>query len=260
MAAWPGGARGALSLSFDNLGEAAEIELGAQPQAPGEHPTVTRVLPALLDTLGERDIAATFFVEGLNAELYPETLRAIAADGHEVAYHAWRHEQWSELSTAEQAENLASGITAFETLGLRVTGMRPPGGQLGTGGLGVLCQAGLRYCSPAGEEIGVEDGVAVLPFRWRHVDASCVLPPLAAVREEIARSPDPIEPGAFLAYLEAEIDRLAANDFMTIILHPFMLDWFGESNLASLLDRISSRDIWVARCDEVAERVLSQSG
>ena len=42
---WPGGARGALSLSFDNLGEAAELELGAiGPEAPlGEHFTATRV-------------------------------------------------------------------------------------------------------------------------------------------------------------------------------------------------------------------------
>ena len=30
LSSWPGGCRGALSLTFDNLGEAAEIELGAE--------------------------------------------------------------------------------------------------------------------------------------------------------------------------------------------------------------------------------------
>ena len=63
----------------------------------GEHSTATRVLPALLAALHDHELAATFFVEGLNAELYPDALAAIAAGGHEVAYHAWRHETWGEL-------------------------------------------------------------------------------------------------------------------------------------------------------------------
>jgi len=262
---WPGGARGALCLSFDNLGEAAELELGAQPDAPlGEHFTATRVLPALLDALGEHEISATFFVEGLNAELYPDALKGIAARGHEVAYHGWRHEQWDELSVSEQTANLARGIAAFEALGLRVAGMRPPGGKLGAGGLEAIRRAGLRYCSPAGERAGVENSVAVLPFEWRHVDASCVLPAMTAAREAIAGSPAPVEPAAFLAYLEAEVARLASEGgFAAFILHPFMLDWLGEDNLGRLLDRLReaghSGDLWLATCAEVVTHALSIS-
>lgn len=265
MAEWPGGARGALCLSFDNLGEAAAIELGAMAAddpAIGEHPTATRTLPALLDVLGEHGVAATFFVEGLNAELYPDALRAIAAAGHEVAYHAWRHEQWGELSAAGQAHNLARGIAALEALGLSVAGLRPPGGQLGPGGVAVAGEAGLRYASPAGEGVGVEDGVALLPFRWRHVDASCVLPPLAPVRERMAGSPDPLDPGAFLAHLEAEVERLALEGgFATIVLHLSMLDWLGESRLAALLERLSVEarggGLWLTTGAEIAERLLA---
>jgi peptidoglycan/xylan/chitin deacetylase (PgdA/CDA1 family) len=257
---WPGGARGALCLSFDNLGEAAELELGAlTPDAPlGDHFTATRALPSLLDLLRERDLTATFFVEGLNAELYPGALKAIAAGGHEVAYHAWRHEQWGELSAVEQAENLERGIAAFDALGLSPAGLRPPGGQLGPGGVKVLREAGLRYCSPAGEGAGIEDGVALLPFQWRHVDATCILPPLAPVRELMAGSPDPLDPGAFLAYLEGEIERLVTEGgFMAIVLHLFLLDWLGEDKLAALLDRIGAAHVLVARCDEIADHVLA---
>ena len=263
MAEWPGGARGALSLSFDNLGEAAELELGGKPDAPlGEHFTVTRVLPRLLTALREHDLTATFFVEGLNAELYPQALKAIAADGHEVAYHAWRHEQWGELAAAEQAENLRRGITAFEALGLPVAGMRPPGGELGEGGTEVLREAGLRYCSPEGQGVSVEDGVALLPFRWRHVDAACVLPPMSAAREAITGSPDPVDAGAFLAYLESELALLASEGgFTTVILHPMMFDWLGEDRLGTLLGSVSkARDehrLWVAPCAAVAERALA---
>jgi len=261
-ALWPGGARGALNLSFDNLGEAAELELGALPaDAPlGGHETALEVLPRLLGQLGDRELAATFFVEGLNAEIYPDLLRGIDRLGHEVAFHAWRHEQWAELSAAEQAANLKRGLAAFKQLGLKIAGLRPPGGQLGAGGTSVLRDAGLRYCSPAGAGAGFEDGVALLPFEWRHLDASCVLPPLGAAREQISGSRDPIEPARFVAWLEAEISGLARDGgYMAIVLHPFMLGWLGERPLAALLDRVAmaatGEEIWVATCAEVADFV-----
>ncbi|MFI5027399.1 MAG: polysaccharide deacetylase family protein, partial [Solirubrobacterales bacterium] len=252
------------------LGEAAELELGAFPPDArlGEHPTVTEKLPALLAALGTRGLAATFFVEGLNAELYPDALREIGAEGHEVGFHAWRHEDWAGLDPARQADNLARGAAAFAPLGLSVAGMRPPGGQLGAGGLEVLREAGLRYCSPAGQGAGLvssEDGdIALLPFDWRHVDASCVLAPLAPVRERIAGSPDQLDPGAFLAFLELELEGLArSGGFLAIVLHPFMLDWLGEGRLVGLLDGLARAqrrgDLWVGRCEEIAARVIGSA-
>ncbi len=257
--------RGVLSLTFDNLGEAAELEMGALPAgAPlGRHETALEVVPRLLGQLEQHQIAATFFVEGLNAELYPELLREIDARGHELAYHAWRHEQWAELTATEQAANLARGIAAFEPLGLEIAGLRPPGGQLGEGGTRALGEAGLRYCSPAGSGIGLEDDVALLPFEWRHLDASCVLPPLGPAREQINGSRDPIEPAAFVAWLEAEVSRLSADGgYMAIVLHPFMLAWLGAEHLAALLDRVAlasaEGEVWVARCVDAAEHVLAE--
>jgi peptidoglycan/xylan/chitin deacetylase (PgdA/CDA1 family) len=254
---------GGVSLTFDNLGEAAELEMGALPAdaALGGHRTATEVVPALLERLAEREIAATFFVEGMNAELYPDLLREIAARGHEIAYHAWRHEQWDELSAAGQTENLARGVDAFARIGIEIAGLRPPGGRLGPGGVAVLREAGLRYCSPAGAGAGVEDEVALLPFEWRHVDASCVLPPLASARERMTGSPDPVDPATFVAFLEAEIERLVGEGgFVSIVLHPFMLDWLGGQNLDELLDRIAAeRDegLEVIRCADLADRVLA---
>lgn len=257
--------RGWLSLTFDNLGEAAELEAGAVPAEPGRHFTATRVVPEILAMLAERELPATFFVEGLNAELYPELLQEIAARGHEVAYHAWRHEQWGGLTAAEQAENLARGLDAFGGLDLQVVGMRPPGGSLGAGDLGVLREAGLRYCSPAGAGAGEEDGVALLPFQWRHVDAACTLPPLTAARERIAGSPDPVDPAAFLASLLAEIEGLGERGgYVAIVLHPVMLDWLGRERLGTLLDRVASAgaedELWVGHCADAADRVLADPG
>jgi peptidoglycan/xylan/chitin deacetylase (PgdA/CDA1 family) len=242
---WPGGARGGLCLSFDNLGV-------------DEDSSAAQALPGLLKRLGEHDLPATFFAEGINAELDPRALREIGAAGHEVGYHAWRHETWGELTAAEQAANLARGIDALAALELEIGGLRPPGGQLGQGGIELLREASLRYASPAGAGAGFEDGIAMLPFQWRHVDAACLLPPLAPVREQMSGSPDPLEPDAFLAYLEAEIECLEGKGgFLSIVLHLPLLDWLGESNLASLLTKLSSSNVWLARCDQVAEHILA---
>jgi peptidoglycan/xylan/chitin deacetylase (PgdA/CDA1 family) len=250
-----------LSLSFDNLGEAAEIGVGAlAPDAPGvgSHISATEILPRLLERLDAHGVATTFFVEGLNAELYPDRLREIQARGHEVAYHSWTHEQWGELEAGEQADNLARGSAAFAPLGIELAGLRPPGGQLGEGGARVLRDAGLRYCSPAGAGGAVEDGVALLPFQWRHVDVTCTLPQLAAVREQMTGSGDPIGPAAFLAFLEVEVARLReAGGFASIVLHPFMLGWLGgdclEALLALLAREAQRGDLQVARFRDAAD-------
>ncbi len=246
-------------LSFDNLGEAAEIGAGAlAPGDPrvGSHPTATEVLPELLARLDAHELAATFFVEGLNAQIYPELLVDMRDRGHEVAYHAWAHEGWGGLSAAAQAESLRRGIEAFAAIGLAPTGLRPPGGGLGAGGVRVVGESGLRHCSPAGEGVGVEDGVAVLPFRWSLVDAACTLPQLASAREEIAGSSQPLGPAAFLAHLEAEIARLGeVGGFASIVLHPFMLEWLGHERLEALLGALAAG----AARDELAVHTHDQA-
>lgn len=249
MAAWPGGARGALCLNFDNLGV-------------DEETSATTALPRLLEGLGERGLPATFFVEGINAELAPGALGELAAAGHEVAYHAWRHEQWGDLSAEAQAENLARGVSAFEGLGIELSGLRPPGGQLGAGGVAVLRESGLSYASPAGRGAGVEDGVALLPFQWRHVDATSLLPGLDPVRQQMTGSTEPLDPDACASYLCGQVDLLEQDGgFISVVLHLPLLDWLGERNLTALLDRLRDAnhpgDLWLARCDEAAAHALA---
>jgi peptidoglycan/xylan/chitin deacetylase (PgdA/CDA1 family) len=69
----PDACRAAVSVTFDNLGEAADLERGVWPEDEplGLHFSVKRTLPRILDTLDKLGLRTTFFVEGLNAELYP---------------------------------------------------------------------------------------------------------------------------------------------------------------------------------------------
>jgi polysaccharide deacetylase family protein (PEP-CTERM system associated) len=55
----------------------------------------------LLDLFGARGIKATFFVLGWVAERYPSLVRAIAAQGHEVACHGYSHRLVYDQTPAE---------------------------------------------------------------------------------------------------------------------------------------------------------------
>jgi peptidoglycan/xylan/chitin deacetylase (PgdA/CDA1 family) len=48
---------------------------------------VRRTLPRILNVLGELGIRSTFFVQGLNIQLYPDALLGILDSGHELGYH-----------------------------------------------------------------------------------------------------------------------------------------------------------------------------
>ena len=104
-----------IALTFDNLGEASDLERGLWPaDVPlGDHPSVTVALPRLLDELDATGLRATFCVEAINCEMYPDAVGGIAARGHEVAMHGWRHEAWRDLDPARTDELLARGRSAF---------------------------------------------------------------------------------------------------------------------------------------------------
>ena len=197
MSAWGASAAdAAVSVTFDNLGEAAQLELGMWPEdvPHGEHFTVLEVLPRLLELLAARGVRATFFVEGLNAEMYPDALRDLAQAGHEVAVHAWRHEEWAALDAATEAALLDRATDAMRSIGLEPRGFRPPGGGLTARTLSLLGERGYSYVSPAGEREGMLDGLAVLPFRWQLVDAYAFLPQFAGLRERYRGDPEPYGP------------------------------------------------------------------
>src|SRR3954466_4577302 len=89
-----------VSVTFDNLGEAAELERGTWPEDRplGEHFSVREALPQIVERLARHGLSGTFFAEGLNGELYPGVLEALRAGGHEVACHGWRHEPWHDVA------------------------------------------------------------------------------------------------------------------------------------------------------------------
>jgi peptidoglycan/xylan/chitin deacetylase (PgdA/CDA1 family) len=252
--------RRAVLLTFDNLGEAADLERDLiERPTDCDHPSVAVALPALLETLRALELPATFFVEGINAELYPDAVRAIAADGHEIGLHAWQHERWSELSPEEEDELLERGMAAFAALGIDVQGFRPPGGELLPSTLRALAQHGLRWCSPVGTGARRSEGVAVMPFRWPLVDAYHRMESFADLRRSLG---DASEPHSAHATADALLEALrAAQDGPTVvILHPFLL--VGDEERAEaervlrwVAEQVAAGERWVATGRDQAPRI-----
>lgn len=94
----------------------------------GPHPVHTS---ALLDWLKQNRIRATFFVLGQNAERYPDLVKRMVQEGHEVGNHSWSHPNLRLMSPAK----MLAEVRRAHDLITRLTGrapalFRPPYGAL----------------------------------------------------------------------------------------------------------------------------------
>jgi len=105
----------------------------------------------LLDFLRRARMRCTFFVVGEIAERFPEALRAIAAEGHELACHTHTHRPLSEHTPESLREDLQRNLDAVRACAKGpVTGFRAPILSLTretSWAHGVLAELGFKYSS-----------------------------------------------------------------------------------------------------------------
>ena len=87
-------------------------------------------LGALLNVLDRRQVTATMFILGSWAEVYPEWVRKIADRGHELANHAWSHEDVArmDLESFEEEVDLTEAFVKELTGKSTKPFFRPPFG------------------------------------------------------------------------------------------------------------------------------------
>jgi peptidoglycan/xylan/chitin deacetylase (PgdA/CDA1 family) len=230
----------AFVLTFDNLGEASALQRGQQLLPTRRDPSVTRALPRLLEELDGYGLKATFFVEAINCELYPEAVAGIAARGHELGHHGWSHEPWADLSPDAEHEALVRGLNAYAALGVRPRGFRPPGGELTDATPALLRELGFEWCSPAGGEARIENGLAYVPFDWELVDAYHLMDSFGSLRASRGDPQAPADPSGLAGRLEQSLVRPGLH---TLILHPFlMLDDAWAAGVRDLLAFLAGAD------------------
>jgi peptidoglycan/xylan/chitin deacetylase (PgdA/CDA1 family) len=102
----------------------------------------------VLAFLKRKAIRATFFIPGHTALAFPDLVKMIRDEGHEIGHHGWVHENPAERDKAGQQEVLEKGFDALHrAAGVRPVGYRSPAWDLAPDSLPLLRQNGIIYDS-----------------------------------------------------------------------------------------------------------------
>lgn len=105
----------------------------------------------ILDLFETKDIKGTFFVLGWVAERYPELVKRIVNQGHELASHGYGHQRATLLTRKEFSHDVFKAKTILEDIsGVQVKGYRAPSYSISKKNLwahDVLLDAGYLYSS-----------------------------------------------------------------------------------------------------------------
>ena len=136
-ATWPGGKRIAVLLSV-------LLENWSEGRSPTYFPRTTPLKPGAIDHAGvewshyggregiwrllrvldRAKLTATVFANALSAELYPDAIRAVMREGHDLAAHGYAQDKYlSDLSVAEQRQSIRLALDTLE----QASGRRPQG-------------------------------------------------------------------------------------------------------------------------------------
>lgn len=86
-------------------------------------------IPDILKTLQEQNVKATFFLVGQWAEKFPEAVRMMAEEGHDIANHSYSHLRMDQLDAAKARQEIAvCGNRLSELAGQKIDLFRAPYG------------------------------------------------------------------------------------------------------------------------------------
>ncbi len=227
------------------------------------YPSVTR---DILEHLATHDITGTFFVVGVVAEAQPALVQEIAAAGHEIALHGWRHIPLVELDPASMRADVQRGKAFLEELtGTPVVGYRAPTFSLVASTVwaaDVLADEGFTYSSsvlPTRNPLYGYPGAPNDPFLWPSGLAELPVPIAGAGRARL-----PYLGGTYLRLLPSAVIRQAhARGHRRVpwtYMHPYDVDteekywvvpdagwmspllWVGRKGVLAKLDRLMGAD------------------
>lgn len=90
-------------------------------------PTVDYNTRRLLDLFAEKNTKSTFFILGWVAEAFPDLIKDIHAQGHEVASHGTNHRRATTMTRDQLKDDISKSLNLLEDLtGEKVIGYRAP--------------------------------------------------------------------------------------------------------------------------------------
>ncbi len=219
--------------------------------APERYPALTH---EVLDFLDDRDVRGTFFIVGETAAAHPELVREVAARGHEVGLHGWRHQPLTELDPDAFRADVVRGKSLLEDLaGAPVLGFRAPTFSLvpdSRWAVDVLVDTGFAYSSsilPARSPLFGDPTLPATPFRWPNglVELPCPVVRAAGVGL-------PYLGGVYLRAIPGAASTVARRSvgrgqLLWIYCHPYDFDPDEEFWVVPDAGRLGSRLLWYNR-------------
>jgi peptidoglycan-N-acetylglucosamine deacetylase len=266
---WLGGSAAVAVLSFDVDAESAILAAGRRyadhamvmtHQAYGPLVGVPRIL-ALLDDFG---LKATFFVPGLTADRYPQTVEQIVAAGHEVGHHSYSHRSPVDLGAAGEREDFERALEALDRVGVKPTGHRSALWEASWDTPALVAEYGLAYDSTLMDDdkpylLETPNGtIAELPPHWSLDDWEqyAYLP-----RPEIGTNIE--APAKVLDLWTNELDAMRKHGCLFMLTnHPFLSGRPGRvETLRRLIEHALGRgDVQFATAGQIAARVREDPG
>ncbi len=89
----------------------------------------TEYIEPILKILKDENVKCTFFVGGVWVEKYPDVLKQIYDEGHEIASHGYSHKEHEKLSYDQNLlEMQKTHKLVYDAIGYNITLFAPPGG------------------------------------------------------------------------------------------------------------------------------------
>jgi peptidoglycan-N-acetylglucosamine deacetylase len=265
---WPEGIRCAAVLSFDVDGESGILQVNPKNKDRLSALSWARYgpktgVPRLLDMLKVKGVQATFFVPGYTAELYPDLIKRIQDEGHEIGAHGYLHEPLSSLDPIQEEAALVKTCAILEQItGRKPSGFRAPLWDVNSGSLDILQQQGLLYDSSLMDDdkpytIPTSEGELVeLPVHWTNDDweqfAFLYDPPMGSGVIETCEK-------AFQLWKEEFDGMYRYGSTFILTMHPEII---GRPARVMLLERLidyiqSHEGVWLTTCEAIARHHLA---
>jgi peptidoglycan/xylan/chitin deacetylase (PgdA/CDA1 family) len=263
---WPNGALCCFTVTIDlSVAKTAEGITAADLASSPAQFAARDGLEGLLRVLDAHGIKATFATPAVTAAAQADTIRSLAAAGHEIAAEGFKHEDPSTLSRDEEARRIAF---TTETI-TRVAGHKPTGwyclprsadpfavGTISPNTMDLLLEAGYRYFgnSPADDiphwwvtDFASKRAILAMPYYYHFDDQWFLLFPAKGTG---------LEHADFLARnWRAEFDaQYKRGRMFSMVLHPMHIGWSHRlALLDSFLAHATTRPgVWTAPAGTVA--------
>ncbi|MEM7543489.1 MAG: polysaccharide deacetylase [Pseudomonadota bacterium] len=267
---WPGGARVAVSFSFDV--DTEPVWMGFQRQSSpsymsrGEYGA--RVgMPRVLALLEKHEIPASFFIPAATMILHPQVMESLKKHPeYEIGFHSYVHENPLTLNDQQEREVYEKAMKIFvEHVGKRPVGFRSAAWDLTPSTIQIVRDMGFLYESSMMADDrpytlvseGVDTGLVELPVEWILDDWPLFQISWPSQHVALRNAED------VYSIWRDEFDGAYDEGTIYILtMHPQVI---GHRYRMQMLDRLisymkSKEGVWFATHEQIARYVKEQAG